>query len=188
MKRLVDVVLAFALLFTGCAADMKLTKEPGAVSSTSSNEKPVIDKDGSQFKTMGDNGFIFKYGVGAKNVLDTFDGTFTKDLISNGTITVPLKLSPQELSPVFDQMKAMNIMNYPDTFDEGFSTPHLTYDLTVRIEGKTKRITWDASLDDGGLSKSKEAQRLKDLVNSTRKMVENKEEYKKLPSATGCYD
>ncbi len=184
MKRVLVVVLAFALLLTGCVLNMKLTKEPRAVSSTGSSEKSIIDKDVSQSKTMEDNGFIFKYGVGAKNVLNTFDGSFTKDLISNGTITVPLKLTVQELSTVCDQLKAINIMNYPDTFDEGYTIPHITYDLTIRIDGKTKRITWD----DGGLSKSKEAQRLKELINSTRKMVENKEEYKKLPPATGFYD
>ncbi|AHF08421.1 hypothetical protein [Desulfitobacterium metallireducens] len=186
MKRVLVVVLAFALLLTGCATNLRLTKGPGTVPSISSSEKSLFDMDGSQSETIAENGFIFKYGIEGKNVLNTFEGTFTKDLISKGTITVPLKLTDQELSTVYFQLKAMNIMDYPDTFDEGYSIPYLTYDLTVRMDGKTKKIKWDEGF--GGLSKSKEAERLKELVNSTSKMVENKEEYKRLPPAVGGYD
>lgn len=186
MKKVLAVVLAFALLLTGCASNLKLTKEPGSVPLISLSEKSLNNKDGFLSETNEENGFIFKYGIEGKNVLNTFEGTFTKDLISHGTITVPLKLTDRELSTVYDQLKVLRIMDYPDTFDEGYCTPHLTYDLTVRIDGKTKKIKWDEGF--GGMSKSKEAQRLKELVDSASKMVENKEEYKKLPPAIGGYD
>ena len=39
----------------------------------------------------------FSYGVGAKNVLNTYDNTYTKDLVVDSTITVPFYLSGSDL-------------------------------------------------------------------------------------------
>ncbi|WP_413377567.1 hypothetical protein [Alkalihalobacillus sp. 1P02AB] len=41
--------------------------------------------------------FRLKYGYGAKNNLNTFDNTFTKDLIDRGQVEVDLQLTKAEL-------------------------------------------------------------------------------------------
>ena len=49
--------------------------------------------------TPGDSSFnlIFRYGVGARNELNTFEGMYTKDMIMDPSITVNLTLSEEEL-------------------------------------------------------------------------------------------
>jgi len=44
---------------------------------------------------------VFRYGVSAKNVLDTREDTFTKDLILDPSITVQLALTERELDTVW---------------------------------------------------------------------------------------
>ena len=41
-----------------------------------------------------DFNFIFKYGVSGRNTLDTFKGTYTKDMVLDPAITIELTLSP----------------------------------------------------------------------------------------------
>jgi hypothetical protein len=43
---------------------------------------------------------VFKYGYDYRNELNTFNGTYTKDLIIDGTATTRLILSQEELSYV----------------------------------------------------------------------------------------
>jgi len=48
-----------------------------------------------------DFNLIFKYGVTARNELNTFQGTYTKDMISDPSITVDLSLTEEELSRIY---------------------------------------------------------------------------------------
>ncbi len=51
---------------------------------------PTQTFDGTDFN------IIFRYGVGAKNELDTFNGTYTWDMVVDPSITVNLSLSNKE--------------------------------------------------------------------------------------------
>ena len=53
-----------------------------------------------------DFGFVLKYGVKARNVLDTFEGTFTKDLIRAGTKTTELVLSKVESQVILEEIQS----------------------------------------------------------------------------------
>ncbi len=73
---------------------------------------------GGDNRTPGEPGFnlIFKYGVMAKNELDTFKGAYTKDMIINPSIMVPLSLSEEEMDRIYQKMVEIDFFNYPDKF------------------------------------------------------------------------
>ncbi len=47
-----------------------------------------------------DFNILMKYGVGRRNELNTFQNTYTKDLVLDGTLTVPLVLSESDLNAI----------------------------------------------------------------------------------------
>jgi len=137
-----------------------------------------------------DFGFKLNYGVLARNELNTFDGTVTKDLVGAGFATTKLMLTNQELQNIYVKMKEIDILSYPEDYhpqysptQQRFVTPFKTYALTMRFEGKTKKIFWA----DKSESIMPEAKQLRDLIEYIKKIIESKEEYKKLPPPEGAY-
>lgn len=137
-----------------------------------------------------DFGFSVKYGIQSRNELNTFNGEFTKDLITSGTATTKLKLTDEEMRQVYGQMRRINIMGYdeifsPDSFSltKYFVTPYRTYQFTVSYGGQKKSIIWK----DESLSNTASAKDLRDLVQIIQDIIERKEEFKNLPQPTGGY-
>ena len=64
----------------------------------------------------GDFNLLFKYGVGAKNVLDTFDNTYTKDMVIGSPITIRLYLSDEEIEQIRQKMFEIGFFSYPESF------------------------------------------------------------------------
>jgi hypothetical protein len=64
----------------------------------------------------GDFGFVLAYGVTARNVLDTFAGTFTKDLVVDPSVTTDLGFSSGELERLYRRMVEIDIVDYPRDF------------------------------------------------------------------------
>ena len=134
---------------------------------------------------------IFKYGVGARNELNTFDGTYTKDMIMDPSITVNLSLSKEELDRIYQKMIEINFFGYPDEFSvsvspgepAGMVTPHLSYYFRVEYDSKVKELRWEDNIT----NPDKKAEKLRELINLIRDIIESKEEYKKLPSPRGGY-
>ncbi|GFN23898.1 hypothetical protein [Thermanaeromonas sp. C210] len=143
-----------------------------------------------------DFNFILKYGVEAKNVLDTFAGTFTKDLINAGRVTTRLTLTPEEMAAVYAEMRRINILAYPEEFPPGqkklgqvYVTPYPTYYLKVRMDGKVKEIYWEDITGGQNMSaQPQEAVQLRNLIDKIIGMIEAKEEFKQLPTPEGGYD
>lgn len=134
-----------------------------------------------------DFNFVFNYGVGAKNQLDTLNGEYTKDMITEPSITTNLSLSDEEMNSIYIQMKKINILSYPDDFmpkGEVEVKPFFTYSIKIVMNGKEKNIKWE----DKKLSETKEAAQLRELFNKIYEIIEMKEEYKKLPKPKGGYD
>ena len=169
MRKIISVVVSLVLVLTvlvGCSANQMPTEKPK------------------------DFAFILKYGVGAKNVLNTKDGTFTKDMISSGTKTTDLKLSDDELVTVYNDLRKINIMDYPEVFKpdrfvitQRSVSPNLTYELTIVYSGKQKTVFWN----DESLSEESEAKLLRGMIDRVRSIIESKDEYKKLPEPQGGY-
>jgi hypothetical protein len=129
---------------------------------------------------------IFKYGVGARNELNTFEGTYTKDLILDNTATTRMILSQEELSQIRQKITEIDLFSFPDSFPlnpSGFVIPQIDYYIKVQNGTQIKEITWsNNSLMDSSIQNS-----LDQLVSFLRNMIEQKPEYKALPPARGGY-
>lgn len=134
-----------------------------------------------------DFNFVFNYGVGAKNQLDTIKGQYTKDMVIEPSVSTNLKLTDEEMNTIYSEMMRINILDYPENFkpkNNGFQTPFSTYHIKIIIDGKEKNISWE----DENISQSKEAVQLRELFKKIQEIIVNKEEFKKLPEAKGGYD
>ncbi|MHB1421333.1 MAG: hypothetical protein ACYCX4_17425 [Bacillota bacterium] len=130
--------------------------------------------------------FVLKYGVGAKNVLDTSKETFTKDLVTAGTATTKLRLTPGERQTIYKQMRDIDILSYPEYIKplKGLSvTPNVSYSLTISFGNIEKSIYWDSMSELNG----QRSDELRNLINNIKTLIESKKEYKKLPPARGGY-
>jgi hypothetical protein len=134
---------------------------------------------------------IFKYGVTAKNELDTFKGKFTKDMITDPSITIELSLSEQEMDRIYKKIVEIEFFNYPDRFKvnvppgelTGMVTPYSTYYFKVEYDSQVKELWWGDEIT----NPDQKAEKLRELIMLIRNIVESKEEYKKLPEPRSGY-
>jgi hypothetical protein len=131
---------------------------------------------------------IFKYGVMAKNQLNTFNGTFTKDLVIDGTITTKMILPQEELKSILQKTIDIGFFNYPASFPPNPNrtvTPQTDYYLKVQnSEGSiTKEVSWNTN----SLLEGNTEENLGQLAVYIMNMVEEKPEFKALPPAHGGY-
>lgn len=77
MKLFRNIILVLLIIFSvvGCTSTSNENHLP--------NSKPA------------DFNFIFNYGIGAKSQLNTIEGTYTKDMVLEESITTALKCTPE---------------------------------------------------------------------------------------------
>jgi hypothetical protein len=148
---------------------------------------------GCDNRTAGESNFnlIFKYGVGARNELDMFKGTYTKDMVNDPSVTVPLSLSQEEMDRIYQKMVEIDFFDYPDRFSvavplgelTGMVTPYSSYYFKIEYNSRIKELWWDDKIT----NKDEKADRLRELIRLIKDIVEVKEEYKKLPEPSGGY-
>jgi hypothetical protein len=128
----------------------------------------------------------FQYGF--KNELNTFDGTYQKDLVWDGTIKVPFWLTTNEQNMIVEKALAVKFFAFPDTLhkEQGVVImPDPSPDfLRLKYENQEKSVVWFFPLD----ASNPYAQSLRELTDLIRTTIESKPEYKKLPPARGGYD
>ena len=116
---------------------------------------------------------VFKYGVGAKNVLDTAKGTFTKDMIVDPARKVALRLTAEELDRISAKMDEIDFWSYPDvlrfeTPADGvvtMVTPYTSYYFRAERGGTVKELRWD----DQNVDQAVPATRLRGLIALIRR-------------------
>lgn len=194
MKKVIFIVLVLSYsLFLGCSTETSnKEKDIGKKSSTTIDvDNNVLDTTKSVKKSsntiINGNNFDFKIGfdVDAKNVIDTFNDTFTKDLVPGSAIT-NLVFTDEEMKSIYEEMKKIDILKYPDTFDPESNicmTPYCTYNIKVQIDGRIKEIYWN----DEKSSQVPEAIALRNLIVHIRDIIYSKDEYKKMPEVKGVY-
>ena len=146
---------------------------------------------GCSTRTSPDFNLIFKYSVGAKNELNTFKGTYTRDMILDPSITVKLSLSKEELDSIYQKMEAIEFFEYPDRFSVPIPpdgrvvmvTPYSSYYFKVIYDSKIKELWWEDEIKNDNI----EADKLRELIKLIRDIIESKEEYKQLPPPRGGY-
>ena len=146
---------------------------------------PGILACGSQPAEKANFNFDLKYGVGAKNEIDTFHGKFIKDMGDSPSITISLRLSEKEIEEIYQKMLDIDFFNYPDTFTvtpgsneaTQFKVPVNTYYFTAERNGQTKTLSWEDSIQ----NPNTKADKLRELIMMIEHMIIAKEEYKELP-------
>lgn len=125
---------------------------------------------------------IFKYGVGAKNELDTFKQAYTEDMVMDPSVTITLKLTDNELVGINKMISNLNLFNEKKAnINENMSaTPCSSYYLKAKIGSVWQELYWD---DCHG----KVSDRLQTLTNYITQIIQSKDEYKKLPIPKGGY-
>jgi hypothetical protein len=134
---------------------------------------------------------IFKYGVQARNILDTFEGTYTKDMVMDPPITVEMSLSEEEIDRIYQKMVEINFFDYPDKFSVsvppgelvGTVTPNMSYYFKVEHDSGLKELWWDDKI----INEDEQADKLRELIALIRDIIESKEEYKELPQPSSGY-
>ncbi len=129
---------------------------------------------------------VFRYGVGAKNELNTFNGTYTKDMVQNPPITASLVLTKNELNGIQQKVAELALFNLPSNFSrkegEWFST-QVDYYLKIQNGSQTKEISWnDNSQIDSNTKNSLDSIEIY-LIG----IIEQRQEYKALPTPNGGY-
>lgn len=146
-----------------------------------------IDNNGDPMPGEMPDDFAFSvaFGVGSKNRVDTFNNRVTKDLISDGTVTIDLELSEEEMTEIYQLMRDINIMNIGQLIPKSDCRlePHDTDIWRIQVNGEIQEFTWTNQY----CELTKDAQELLDLRNQIYFIVKAKDEYKALPEATGGY-
>ena len=125
------------------------------------------------------------------NTLDTFHGTYTKDMILDPAITIDMVLTAEEMDSIYQKMVEIDFFNYPDKFSVDVAdnetktevTPYPTYFFKVEYSGKTKELLWH----DKYVNSDAQADKLKELINLIKSIIESKAEYQALPEPSGGY-
>lgn len=126
-----------------------------------------------------------KYGF--RNEIDTFKGTYTKDLVVDGTITVPFLFAAAEQDSIRLTLAQADFSTMPDTL---YPIPGLLVlpnagpqILRVEYEGAMKSVVWFYLLDQTDPRNETAIQ----LFQRNRQIVESTEIYSQLPPAVGGY-
>ncbi len=126
------------------------------------------------------------YGVGPKNELNTFNGTYTRDMVQDPPITVSLVLTKNELSGIQRKVAELALFNLPSNFSrkEGeWVIPQFDYYLKIQNGSQTKEINWNTNSFIDSISKSS----LDSMEIYLLGIIEQRQEYQALPTPNGAY-
>ena len=129
---------------------------------------------------------FFKYEF--NNELNTFDNTYQKDLILDGSIKVNFWLTNEEQNQILNKANEINFFSFPDTFLNDTSFVLVSPNpgeqiLRIKSDNNDHQSIWTVLID---LS-NPQAVKLKELSSLIISIVESKPEYKKLPPSRGGY-
>jgi len=127
---------------------------------------------------------IFRYGVGAKNELNTFNNTFTKDMVIDPPITVNLKLSNNEFESIYQKINKLKLFNKGESTKSSQPNvsviPCSSYYLNVQDNSNQKELFWDNC-------RGRISDKFQQFTDFIILIIKSKEEYKKLPPTKGGY-
>ena len=135
---------------------------------------------------------ILKYGVGAKNELNTLKGTYTKDMVSRPSVSTRLCLTQEELDAIYLKTLEIDLYNFPTRMYSpleggviGEVTPYCTYYLEVRNGTANKILRW--TNQHTTTTESEKYDDILELVRLIIEIIESHPEYQKLPEPTAGY-
>lgn len=157
---------------------------------------PVIEESTAKAEPQApgapesDFGFRFERGACFSDVLDTFEGTFTKDLVPDPPVTIPLRMSSEQMQAVYAKMVEMDFFGYPAVFAIAtptsglmtIQTPAERYRIVVTSGGASKTLEWVDEIVD---PTSREADDLRALFDMIEGMITASPQYQQLPERSG---
>ncbi|WP_454191045.1 hypothetical protein [Paenibacillus sp. Marseille-Q7038] len=183
MKKILCTLLLVLSVITGCS-----DRSDSKVVNNTELAKTVKQKTEMPLEMPTDFNFVVSFGYGevTKNVIDTYMGTVTKDLITQGSATAKVIFTTNELREIYDKMKTIDIMGPKElSKEEGcFKTPSNEDKWKVTVEGETKTFSWT----DQNCGMTEDAKQLLELRVYIQHMAQESEAYKSLPEAEGGYD
>jgi hypothetical protein len=195
------LLILLAFIATGCGtdADSSSTMTTGTAASTKVTIRDTGTSGGlvPPEQMPADFGFVAAFGVMGRNTIDTFAGTFTKDMgLNEDPVTTKLSLSPDVLESLYRDLVSMEnqwqvfttlFAPDPDPGNTGTSmivTPHMTYRLEWQAASfSSLPIVWE----DSALSADPKAAALREWFRKLQQMIEATPEWKALPPMTGGY-
>jgi hypothetical protein len=183
MKRVRLIVIALSLIIVSSSAIVcadYFHKEP----ETSENITTVSPKpEKYDFNIFFLDGYV--------GILNTFQGTFTKNLIMDPSITVYLSLSEEDRDRIYQKMIEIDFFSYPNPFfinvppgePRGQATPCPAYYFKVEYQSQIKELWWSDCIT----NPNEKADKLRELIKLIREIYQSKEEYKKLPEPRGGF-
>jgi len=164
MKRMFILILSLIILLIGC----------GQAGPDMPEEMPE------------DFDFSVRFGITARNEINTFEDRVTKDLIANGTATAQLSLTEDEMKGVYERMKKIRILRdlRLEARDGCLQVPYEEEYWTIQIDGEIREYYWTQEK----CTLTKDAQQLRELRQTIFNIVKQKSAYQELPEAVGGYD
>lgn len=126
--------------------------------------------------------FTYSFGVRKLNILDTFNDTFTKDLVLDGKATTNLKLTEEEKKEIYDLMVEIGLFQYPETIQGVTIKPEIGYSFEIQVNEEVKRVEWI-----GDFSDELRHLRFQKLTAFIEEIIRSKEAYQLMPESNGYY-
>ncbi|TSB45559.1 hypothetical protein [Alkalicoccobacillus porphyridii] len=133
-------------------------------------------------KMPDDFNISLKYGVTMANELNTYENTYTKDLISDGTASTEMPLTEDERLFIYEKLRSVDLLALPTQMGSTCVVPFERYDLMMTADGEELTFEWDTSCDTEKLNKWEEV--MKDIH---KEIIYKRSEYQELPEASGGY-
>jgi hypothetical protein len=130
----------------------------------------------------------YYYGFG--NQLNTFEQTYTKDLVLDGYITVDFWLTEAEQESIRNKLQVVNFFSFPDTLIYQIGSDSIMVSISpdpgwqflqVADENRDKIVYWRYPFPEG----NEFVARLVELKNLIIDIIEAKSEYQALPPPRG---
>lgn len=187
MKRFILLFIVIGLMLAGCSKN-STTQGNLPLNETDSTIQPMPEDMPNDF------GFSVLFGIGKKNEVNTFKETVTKDLIEDGTATVNVALTQEEMNEIYERMKErMKEIKInekkelvPEPINESICSqePYEEDEWKITINGKT--ITH--SVSGTYCEPTDDAKQLLELRKFVFSKIKSKEQYIGLPDSKGGYE
>ena len=198
MKRfsVIFILLLFSILL-GCENDSGVDSaaESSSLQPTGVSES---NDDSAEVEIPGDFNFSIDFGVDGQNNIDSYNDTFTKDLIGTGSETIDFTIPDDKMREIYAAFIENKVPELPDdiNFEVKFgsgdismtSTPSSKYSVTYTCENETRTIV----CDDGGpwnvkIGPPDTRNRLVVFVTLITDYIFSTDEYKNMSPAEGAY-
>ena len=117
--------------------------------------------------------------------LNTFEGTFTKDLVMDGLITVEFWLSKEDQESIIQLAQELSFFSLPNTIPMkpgvGMEPNPSPDSLRIKFEDMDKTVVWSYPND----SENTDYKKVIELSEHIMSIVKESETYKLLPEARG---